>query len=393
MQLTNPAYNYTPIPIQMGGVLMSDLAKVWNRPKKGWRVTLSWQGKRYEFATYLGTPIAKFEPLAKRLADAINTDVDKGIFNPARYKTSKPLHLKNFSNRWLKSVKPSISYPTYKDYKNSLNNHIIPVLGDEYLSEINYEKLIDLFNAIDRNIKGKKNVFGCLHKLMVDARKSGYIAQVPEWIEFKGASAIPQKAIEWIDRETQLKILKHIPKDDQYIFRFLMATGIRPSEARAFRKQDIKKDHIIIEVTFAPVPGGEELTIVKQKRARRIEMYESLKQLFRETPKNLTPYVFINPRTGKHYSKNTNRDIWNPACKKAKINISLNNACRHSFGNQMAEGGVDIKTVSELMGHSNTAITKKHYATSSRKVLKTVVDNVQKLQNATQMRPNEKGNI
>ena len=368
---------------------MSKKAKVWYRKGKGWRVGLYWQGKQYEFGTFENVSLSKYKELAEEVALRINADIAAGTFNPLYYKTSKPLHLKNYSQKWLEQIKPLVSYPTYKDYNNSLKNYINPVLGDDYLPNINYERLIHLFNKISegvnkkkRGIKGKKNIFGCLHKLMVDARKVGHIKQLPEWIEFKGANAVPQKAIEWIDQKTQKKILEKIPKKDRFIFKFLMATGVRPSEARAFRWKDIKEDHILIRKTFRPVKGGEELFVVKQKRERRVEMYEDLKTVLKEVPRNLTPYVFLDSRTHRPYTKNINRDYWNPACDKVGIKINLNNACRHSFGNQLAQAGIDMHTISELMGHSNPAITKKHYATSSRKILKNVVDNVR------QLRPN-----
>jgi integrase len=241
--------------------------------------------------------------------------------------------------------------------------------------------LVNFFNAVTLDVKTKKNIFGCLHKIMEDARKSGYISQLPEWLEFKGARAVPQKKIEWLDQATQIRILLEIPSQHRYIFQFIMLNGVRPSEARALRKRDVKHDHIVIAVTFAPDgKGHESLKEVKNRKEEAIPLYEAVRELLAQVPGNLTEFVFINPDTGRPYSKNINRDIWNPACKKALGYVfPSNKADRHSFANQLLAAGAELEDVSALLRHSNTQVTKTNYGRPHLQVLKRVVDNLQKL--------------
>jgi integrase len=366
---------------------MATVMKLWgqvgyNPTRRHWFLKGRWQGKP-EYFSQLPTRgdfiTCKTEEMAKFLQTEISRDIARGIFNPARYRKARPLHLKSFAEKWL-DLQKHISYVTYKGYRSYIRNWILPLLGDEYLGDLSHEKLVSFFNELPLNIKTKKNVFGCLHKILEDARKSGYISQLPAWIEFTGARSIPQRQIQWLDRQSQLRILDEIPERHRPIFEFIFLTGVRPSEARALRKRDIKADHILIAVTFAPEKGGEKLRVVKNRKEEPIPLYESVRELLSRTPGNLTEFVFANPDTGRPYSRNFNRDLWNPSCIKALGYLfSLNNAGRHSFANQLLASGAEMEDVSALLRHSGTQITKQNYGRPHLQVLKKVVDNVQRL--------------
>lgn len=340
---------------------------------------------RYYFSEYytrLGPRTCQTEQEAKQLQILISSEIINGTFNPLRYRKTKPLHLKKFAEEWIESdsVKTTLKYATWKTYRAALNNWIIPILGDVFTPDLNQGHYLKLWTGIDRSPKYKKNIITTLYTMLEDARRAGVISQVPEKIIFKGKFAIPKKDPEWIDIETQERILREIPKGDRPLFQFMMITGVRPSEARALRKKDLHPDkgYITIKKTFAPVPGGEEVKEVKQKRDRRIPFYRSLTPILESIPGNLTPYVFVNPRTGRPYTKNINRNIWNPACQRIGIKISLNNATRHSWGNQLSAAGIDMEIISLGLGHSTTGVTKEHYATPSIETLKNVVDNLRR---------------
>jgi Phage integrase family len=42
-------------------------------------------------------------------------------------------------------------------------------------------------------------------------------------------------------------------------------------------------------------------------------------------------------------------------------NVTLH-TLRHTFGAQLAQNGIDMKTIKELIGHSSVTITEKYYA-------------------------------
>ena len=364
----------------MGELYMKLWGMIAFNPDRGhWCVRGKWQGKRLYFSqipTAAGGFLpCKTEDMAKYLQIEISKEMAPGkVFNPARYKPSRPLHVESYSLKWLDLKRPNLDFSTWKGYRAYIVNWINPMLGDKYLPDLNHETIMEFLNGIDRSIKYKKNIYGCLYAMLNDARRSGYISQLPDHVTF----SLPRKKIEWLSRSRQDDILREIPPRHRFIFKFLFLTGVRPSEARALRKKDIDGDHIVIARTFAPGPGKETSKIVKNKREQAIPLYAAVQTLLDEMPITLSPFVFVNPDTGKPYSKNINRDIWNPACMKVLGFIfPLNNAGRHSFANQMLEAGIDIETVSTLLRHSKTSVTKDSYARPNLKVIGGLVDRAQ----------------
>jgi integrase len=336
-------------------------------------VDLYWQGKRHHIYKYMGRMPCQTEEMAAILLRDIRSEIDKGVFNPKRYKKRRPLHLAEYSERWLKNI--VVSKGTLHDYNNSLKNHILPVLGKEFLPDINYEKLRKLQSSINRTSKGKYNTMGCLHKLMGDAFDSGHISQMPKFPGFKGKESVIPPRIDWITDADQWKIIDHILQQDRYIFIFLKLTGCRPSEARALRWIDIKTDPIIFEKTFG---RGNQLKEVKQKKIRTFPRTEALNELINQISKKDLTFVFINPRTGNHYNRHINK-IWYKACDAAEVKrVRLYNSTRHSFGCQMLNAGLDKAIVQRLLGHTDSKMTDR-YAEYSTDSLKMALDNVVKI--------------
>ena len=347
----------------------------YNHQQRAWCLRGTWQGQRLyysEYHTAIGPKTCATEDEAKALQSFISNEIANGTFDPRRYKKTKPVHLKKYADAWLKRIKPTIEKGTYDPYRAAIQ-WIKKIIGDVFLSDLNYNHYLKLWTEIDRSKKYRKNILTTMYVMMEDARRAGDIKQVPEKIVFKGKFAIPKKLKEGVDRPTQEKILDQIPERHRPIFRFLAITGVRPSEARALRKRDIFRERGIIKIKVAFGRDGK-VKDVKQKEEREIPFYESLADVFSAAQRSLSEYVFINPDTGRPYTKNINRDIFNPAAKRAGVSIKLNNFGRHSWGQQMADKGIDFNIISKGLGHSSVETTKSHYADPSMDVLRRAVD-------------------
>jgi integrase len=354
-----------------------------NRQTGSWCVKGVWQGQRHYFSKYqsdLGPRVCQTEEEARLLQLIISSEIASGHFDPRRYKKNTPLRLRNFAETWLEQIRPTLRYSSWRTYKVMVRNWIIPLIGHVFLPDLRYGDYQDLWVKVPRSEKYRKGILCTLFLIMEDARRAGHISQVPEKIRFVGKFGIPVKDIVWLDRNTQETILEAIRPQDRPISEFMMITGVRPAEARALQKNDIRGDHILIRNTFTMNKGGEILGPVKQKKERRIPMYAGLQEILDRAGKGLSPFVFLNPRTGRPYTHNFNKDVWNPACRQVLGRlVALKNATRHSFGNQMSVAGVPMETVSAGLGHSGTAVTKRHYANPSMEGLRQAVDKVRSL--------------
>ena len=78
---------------------------------------------------------------------------------------------------------------------------------------------------------------------------------------------------------------------------------------------------------------------------------------------------------GNHWGKNHHVRALQDACKRAKIDPAIGfHELRHTYASLLAQAGVDLLTISKLLGHSDTRITARHYAHLTDKTLADAVN-------------------
>ena len=69
-------------------------------------------------------------------------------------------------------------------------------------------------------------------------------------------------------------------------------------------------------------------------------------------------YVFVNPDTGTRYTDV--KKSFSAACRKAGISDFRFHDLRHTFGTRLADAGVDVVKIKELMGHASIVTTMRY---------------------------------
>lgn len=69
-------------------------------------------------------------------------------------------------------------------------------------------------------------------------------------------------------------------------------------------------------------------------------------------------YVFVNPDTGTRYTEV--KKSFASACREAGINDFRFHDLRHTFGTRLADAGVDVVKIKELMGHASIVTTMRY---------------------------------
>lgn len=73
-------------------------------------------------------------------------------------------------------------------------------------------------------------------------------------------------------------------------------------------------------------------------------------------------FVFTR-RNGKQWGKNDQQRPMLEACRKANIDPAIGfHELRHTYASMLAQRGVDLLTISKLLGHADTRVTSQHYA-------------------------------
>ena len=144
-------------------------------------------------------------------------------------------------------------------------------------------------------------------------------------------------------------------------------TGLRKMELLKLRREDVDFKKRLLTVVAENAKSGLERTIPISAA-----VVETLEAMPGET------YFFENLETGTH--ARDLRGAFRTALTKAKIKGRVRiHDLRHTYGTWQAQAGVDAKTLSELMGHSDPRITLDLYCHTSLEVKRAAVEKIPNL--------------
>lgn len=165
---------------------------------------------------------------------------------------------------------------------------------------------------------------------------------------------------EVMDRNTIEKILDTANTEtpmgirDRCIFEMIFSAGLRVCEAVSLDIKDIDLGGGVAKVKGKG--NKERLVLFGPEAALQIKQYlnEARPKLAGKT--NKSPALFIG-RSGKRLSR---KGIWKNYAKLAAIcgTSSRLHTLRHSFATELLTGGADLRTVQELLGHSDLTTTQ-----------------------------------
>lgn len=192
------------------------------------------------------------------------------------------------------------------------------------------------------------------------------------------------KEIEILTREEQNKYVNALRGIYRLILLTALYTGMRMGELLALKWENVDLDGYEINVVetskrvkkYNNEGEGINTVITKKPKTSSGERIIPLPMFIVEMLVELKKdkgYVFITSDGTRMSDSNLRRANFEN-CKRAGIrNISLH-ALRHTYATRLIENGVDIKTVSELLGHSSVEITLNTYVHSSDTSKRSAVD-------------------
>jgi len=147
---------------------------------------------------------------------------------------------------------------------------------------------------------------------------------------------------------------------DKLILIFLFDTGIRVSELCDIKVSDVSVRHIVIRGK-----GSKQRLIYISKLMRRyMTKYEALKKLrFKKNhPNEIEDYYFLD-QSAMRLSRSRINKILKEHCRNAGVRKEVRcspHDCRHYFAHKQLKNGLDIYSLSRLMGHYDTQITSNY---------------------------------
>ena len=156
------------------------------------------------------------------------------------------------------------------------------------------------------------------------------------------------------------------------MFYLELVSGLRKGELVALRWDDLNIQQRTISVSrqFVRNPDGSlELTRPKTENSVRLVSIPqtAVDLLIQEHAKHPdSPYLFPSPLTGEMYHPDSVVNLHKKILKDAGLGHLRFHDLRHTFATTALQNGVDVKTVSSMLGHFDAGFTLRTYTHATR---------------------------
>ena len=293
------------------------------------------------------------------------------------------MKVKELFDIWLnKYCKLSLKIRSFNKYDNFINLHINPILGEYEITEITSDILQDFISLKlkEGNLKTKgalssNTVFGIASVL-----KQGFKFALMQDLIIKDPTLslkLPQateKEVQALTRDEQKAIeeycLKH-NKSNYLGIVICLYTGIRLGELLALTWEDINFEDKLLYIkktSYTSKVNGKNQIIIdkpKTKKSNRIIPIPNKLLVLLDIQKRASSCDYIiATKQNKMVDTRSYQRTFESILSKCGIKHYNFHCLRHTFATRALELGMDIKTLSEILGHTNVAITLNRYAHS-----------------------------
>lgn len=289
---------------------------------------------------------------------------------------------KEWLNIWLANyVKTSVKSRTYERYSQIVRTHIVEGIGEHEINAFTPVVLqtyvVDLLNS--GNAKSGKglsaNSVNTVISIIQNSLKTAYLVGVAqEYIANKiKRPKVQEKKVDCFSTAEQKEIEQYImngKKDKLFGVVLCLYTGLRIGELLALTWNDIDFEKGLLYVTKTCYDGNDgqkHIRIIDSPKTvhsnRVIPLPKQILPLLKGMKKR-TKCEYVVADGDKPVFVRSYQRTFELLLKKLGIAHKGFHSLRHTFATRALECGMDVKTLSELLGHKNATVTLNRYAHS-----------------------------
>ena len=269
---------------------------------------------------------------------------------------------------WLEEIAQNRKYSTYIKYKKLYTCHIQNLFFSDMLSQMSDNHIQIRISALKVSDSTRHSVFAIIRQTLQYAEKQ-YGHPMPA---ITGCSLQKRtSSVEVMNRTEQTRLIQFLYSDmniSKARIYLCLFTGLRLGEICALKWADIDQDrgllHVNRTVQRIESKEGPTKTILLETAPksdfskRALPISDTLMSLLKRFRQEGQEYVLQNnkpmePRTYQNHFKKYLEEIHAP-----NYNFHI---LRHTFATNCIDSGMDIKSLSEILGHSNVQITLNRY--------------------------------
>jgi len=340
------------------------------------------------------TAMAKTEQESKRLAKAkASGEVLTSAKDPERSEKA----LGEYLMHWLETEhRHQIAHTTYLRYRSLAVHHINPAIGHLQLTELSPRHISGFLSKMresGQGVRSQQQARALLSICLAEAENLDEIAFNPVR-KVKNPQG-KSKSFEPLNLDEIRRLVRTF--EGTYLCARLhvaMICGLRQGEALGLRWTDVnlQESTISVQTQIQYVDRKPTFTTLKTERSRRLIVLTQETVLAIAAQKQIVEKMklakgaewqewdLVFPAAdGTPRSPKTDYDQWQDALKLCGITPRRLHDARHSAATLMYSQGVDVETISRVLGHSTSAITSRLYVHSAEKPIRQAAELLQKV--------------
>lgn len=282
-------------------------------------------------------------------------------------------------DEWLEHYIVTTAKPkTIYAYTDIVRKHIVPQLGSYMLCELNLMLLQKFVTYLMQsgNLKTKQGLAASTINVIITVVQSSLKTAVAAGLlDNYSAGDIKRpkaefKEVSCFTVSEQKRIVDYIIANKKYKFYGIAVdflTGLRIGELLALTWDDVDLEKLTITVgkTCHDNKTGRVTNAPKTFSSKRlIPFSKQLLPILQELKQNSVSEAFITNKNGSPVTVRSYQRSFELLLKKLNISHKGFHSIRHTFATRALELGMDVKTLSEILGHKNATVTLNRYVHS-----------------------------
>ena len=308
-----------------------------------------------------------YAPTQKELSAKLRQHIDS--YQGADLTEQSRMTLSEWLDKWLENMVNTLRPNTLRNYRSYIENHVRPSLGDKQLTRITPKDVQRFYEKLNDTLASGtvRRIHTTLHGALKAAQQAHLIASNPT--EQTIAPKFSYGAKQILTDEQLDVFMKAIAEDEIWhdFFYTELTTGLRRGEICGLKWEDfdevvgtLKVCRTVYRETGGGLTAGDTKTYAG---TRRIVLPASTAAVLSERKESaLTEWIFPNPLKPEQSV--------NPGSAYRRLKVLLKRAglpnirfhdLRHTFATHALASGVDVKTLSGILGHTRAAFTLDTY--------------------------------